>query len=80
LGGVPLGAPIKAIAATTDGGGYWLVGTDGGVFRFGDAPFEGSGVGAGLTAPVVGIAPTPDNGGYWLAESNGGKRGRLIWP
>jgi len=32
LGGVPLGAPIKAIAATTDGGGYWLVGTDGGVF------------------------------------------------
>ncbi len=42
----------------------WLLGTDDGVFRFGDAPFEGSGVGAGLTAPVVGVAPTPDNDAY----------------
>ena len=32
--------------------------------KVGDAPFEGSGVGAGLTAPVVGVAPTPDNDAY----------------
>ena len=26
------------MAATNDGGGYWLVGADGGVFNYGDAP------------------------------------------
>jgi hypothetical protein len=42
------------------------------VFAFGDAPFEGSAVGAHPTAPIVGIAPTETNQGYWLAEANGG--------
>ena len=26
---------------TTDGLGYWLLAADGGVFNFGDAPFDG---------------------------------------
>jgi hypothetical protein len=30
------------IAATADGGGYWEVASDGGVFAFGDAAFHGS--------------------------------------
>jgi len=30
------------MASTPDGGGYWLVGADGGVFAFGDARFDGS--------------------------------------
>jgi hypothetical protein len=34
-------APIVGIAATPDGGGYWLLGADGGVFAFGDAGFFG---------------------------------------
>ena len=38
----PLNAPIVGIAATPDGGGYWLVAADGGVFSFGDAHFYGS--------------------------------------
>jgi Arylsulfotransferase (ASST) len=33
-----LDAPIVGITATPDGQGYWLVGSDGGVFSFGDAP------------------------------------------
>jgi len=33
----------SAMGATPDGGGYWLVGADGGVFAFGDARFFGSG-------------------------------------
>ena len=37
-----LNAPIVGMAATPDGGGYWLVGADGGVFSFGDAHFYGS--------------------------------------
>ena len=30
------------MAATADGGGYWLVASDGGIFTFGDAAFHGS--------------------------------------
>ena len=30
------------VAATLDGGGYWLVASDGGIFAFGDATFFGS--------------------------------------
>ena len=43
------------IDATPDGGGYWLVGADGGVFNYGDAPFYGSAGGTHLNAPVVGM-------------------------
>ena len=61
-----LAAPVVGIAATPDGGGYWLVGRDGGVFSFGDAVFHGSPGGRRLAAPVVGMAATRDGGGYWL--------------
>lgn len=48
-------APVVGMAATPDGGGYWLVAADGGVFAFGDAQFHGS-TGANPPAePVVGI-------------------------
>ena len=60
------------MAATPDGGGYWLVASDGGVFAFGDAAFHGSTGNIKLTKPVVGMAATPDGGGYWLVASDGG--------
>jgi hypothetical protein len=47
------------MAPTPDGGGYWLVASDGGVFSFGDAPFEGSTGGLVLEKPVVGMADGP---------------------
>jgi len=72
LEGVQINAPIVAIAATSDGGGYWLVSDDGGVFTFGDAGFFGSMGGAVLNEPVVGIAPTPSGLGYWLVARDGG--------
>ena len=52
--------------------GYWLVGSDGGIFSFGSAQFHGSMGGVVLQRPVVGIVPTPDRGGYWLDASDGG--------
>jgi hypothetical protein len=67
-----LSAPVVGVAATPDGGGYWLVGSDGGVFSFGDARFFGSLGAVRLSAPVVGVAATPDGGGYWLVGSDGG--------
>ena len=60
------------MAATPDGGGYWLVASDGGIFAFGDARFLGSTGAIHLNAPIVGMAATPDGGGYWLVASDGG--------
>ena len=52
--------------------GYWLVGSDGGVFSFGSAQFYGSVANLQLQSPVIGTAPTADLGGYWLVASDGG--------
>jgi kumamolisin len=52
--------------------GYWLVGSDGGIFTFGSAIFYGSTGNIVLQRPVVGIVPTSDRGGYWLVASDGG--------
>jgi len=64
-----LASHIAGIAATRDGGGYWLVARDGGVFAFGDAKFSGSMAGRSLNGPVVGIAG--DGAGYELVGSDG---------
>ena len=50
--------PIVGMASTADGGGYWLVAADGGVFAYGDAVFEGSHGGSPLNVPIVGMAST----------------------
>ncbi len=52
--------------------GYWLVGSDGGIFTFGTAQFYGSTGSIRLQRPVVGISPTANKGGYWLVASDGG--------
>jgi hypothetical protein len=41
-GAIHLNQPVTAMARTPDGGGYWLIASDGGIFSFGDARFEGS--------------------------------------
>jgi ribosomal protein L24E len=60
------------MAATSDGQGYWLVASDGGVFTFGDAPFLGSQAGHRLNAPVDSIEATQNGAGYWLVAGDGG--------
>jgi hypothetical protein len=52
--------------------GYWLTASDGGIFAFGNAAFQGSHGGSPLNKPIVGMASTPDGGGYWLVASDGG--------
>jgi peptidoglycan hydrolase-like protein with peptidoglycan-binding domain len=71
-GGLTLNAPPVGMAATHDGGGYWIVASDGGIFNYGDAAFLGSAGGIALNKPIVGMAATPDGGGYWLVASDGG--------
>jgi uncharacterized protein YkwD len=69
-GAMRLVQPVRAIAATRNGGGYWLVASDGGIFAFGDAPFYGST--AGSCVGVVGIIPTTS--GYIIAGADGSLR------
>ena len=64
--------PVVGMAAMPDGGGYWVVRSDGAVSAFGDAVDFGSMFGQPLNKPIVGIAATPDGGGYWLVATDGG--------
>ena len=60
------------MASTPDGGGYWLVASDGGIFSYGDAAFFGSTRAIHPNEPIVGMASTPDGGGYWMVARDGG--------
>ena len=71
LGIVPNGPVLDAIPTAT-GGGYYMVGSDGGIFSFGDAEFFGSMGDQRLNAPVQSLVPDPDGEGYWLVASDGG--------
>ncbi|MCA1846360.1 MAG: hypothetical protein LC792_24825, partial [Actinobacteria bacterium] len=57
---------------TPSGNGYYMVASDGGVFSFGDAHFEGSMGDKPLNKPVQSLVPDPDGKGYWLVASDGG--------
>ena len=72
LSNLRLAQPIVGMAATTDGNGYWLAASDGGIFSYGDATFYGSTGGLRLNKPIVGMAQTPSGRGYWLVASDGG--------
>jgi hypothetical protein len=64
LGLTASGTPGVALAGTA-------VGSDGGIFGFGNAAIYGSTGSLRLSAPLVGMAATP-GGGYWLVASDGG--------
>ena len=69
---VALNQPIVGMAQTVDGGGYWMVAADGGIFAYGDAGFYGSAGNLALNQPIVGMASTADGKGYWLVAADGG--------
>ena len=71
-GGIKLNKPVVGMTLTPDGGGYWFVASDGGIFSYGDAQFYGSTGGISLTEPIVGMAATEGGSGYWLVASDGG--------
>ena len=67
-----LGAPVVGMAATPDGGGYWLADAAGGVSPHGDAVSFGLMAGQALNSPIAHIVATPDGKGYWLVAGDGG--------
>jgi hypothetical protein len=70
--GKKLNAPIVGMVPSRDGGGYFMVASDGGVFAFGDARFEGScpGIG-GCSGSAVTVMPDASGNGYWLVTATG---------
>ncbi|MBR7835440.1 phosphotransferase [Actinospica durhamensis] len=79
---LPLNQPIVAIAAASDGSGYWLLGADGGVFNssgVSDHDFVGASVSSAVNDPrntddaqdFVGIAASPDDQGYTIVDAQG---------
>ena len=48
-GSLQLNEPIVGMTPTPDGSGYWFTASDGGVFNYGSAGFEGSLGGTGIT-------------------------------
>ena len=58
VAGGRLAAPVVGIEAAPGTLGYWLVGSDGGVYALG-APFLGSLGGARLNGRIVGLATVP---------------------
>lgn len=67
-----LNGEIVSMAAEPSGSGYWLLGSDGGVFSFGHAPFYGSTGSLRLNKPVRSMAANPNGGGYWFVATDGG--------
>ncbi len=63
----PSGTPSLAAAP-----GYWVLGSDGGIFSYGDAAFHGSVPGAGVQADSALMATTPSSNGYWILGTDGG--------
>ena len=63
---------IFAFGSSGSCNGYRFVASDGGIFDFGSAAFEGSTGGMTLAKPIVGMATTPDGNGYWLVAADGG--------
>ena len=72
MGGLALNAPIVGMAASPTGHGYRLVASDGGVFAFGDAAFDGSDGGPAVAATRRRDGVRPADGGYWLVAADGG--------
>jgi hypothetical protein len=67
-----LDAPIVGMVPSSDGGGYFMVSSDGGVFAFGDAKFSGScpGIG-GCNGAAVAVMPDATGNGYWVVTASG---------
>ncbi len=74
--GVSAATPADEYTYTTpppvpSGAGYWLLGSDGGVFSFGGAAFYGSAASVSGAGNIVAMAASGDGRGYWEAASNG---------
>jgi LysM repeat protein len=72
VGKVPVvGKSVQDIAPTPSGKGYWIIGTDGAVFAYGDAGNYGNLAGRSLPGAIIGGSGTATGKGYWLLGADG---------
>jgi hypothetical protein len=62
----------KRLPSAAASPGYWTLTSDGGVYGYGSAPFNGSMAGEHLNSPMVALTPTPSGAGYWELSKDGG--------
>ena len=66
----PVTPPTTAPAQVPSRSGYWMIGSDGRVYNFGDATSYGDATLA-AGAQAVDLEPTPSGNGYWIVDSLG---------
>jgi hypothetical protein len=64
---------VTSIAATPDGGGYWLTAAGGSVLPYGSAGWQGEVAGIGYCSVPTSVraVPTRTGAGYWVLAGNG---------
>jgi sugar lactone lactonase YvrE len=71
-GASPVGQPGTPLAGAPGRSGYWMLGTDGKVYGFGDAKSMGDASSALLAgSKAMHTEPTPDAAGYWIVSDDG---------
>ena len=68
----PPSSTAVGMAATPDGGGYWLAWSNGNITVHGDAQSYGNASQLSLNQPITHVVATPDGKGYWLVAADGG--------
>jgi nucleoid-associated protein YgaU len=72
VGKVPVvGKSVQDMAPTPTGKGYWIFGSDGAVFAYGDAGNYGNVAGRSIPGKIIGGSGTVTGKGYWLLGSDG---------
>ena len=61
-GSMPPNGSVTGMASSPDGGGYWLVASNGAFMHYGDAISSGSQGSQSLNEPIVGIVGIALNG------------------
>ena len=70
----PSSAPAPALAYAAPGpvrSGYWMLGSDGRVYAFGDAAHRGDATAHLPGSGAVDLEPTPSHDGYWIVDAAG---------
>jgi hypothetical protein len=66
------GSPEPAGTSASGRAGYWMLGSGGAVYAFGDARYFGEPAARLRGATAVDLEPTPSDAGYWVVDDWGG--------
>lgn len=70
--GANVAGRLVSIAGQPNGNGYWVLRSDGGLYKYGTALSYGSPVGSNFKISAAAIAAHPSGKGYWIVSALGG--------